>query len=141
MQETLNREKTNMASPPEVLLEPEDSEALQAMLRAIQQIKRGISLKVGTPDTPLESMHVAKTMRDLLGDSPSQARVTLVAAQGQLTREELLKAVSALDAKAFETVSALESSLLRMRTTQRRVLMLRGRRYWGALRTTGRVSS
>ena len=75
-----------MASPPEVLLEPEDSEAFQAMLGAIRQIKRGLSLKVGTHDTPLESMHLAKTMRDMLGDSPSQARVSLVAAQGQLSR-------------------------------------------------------
>ena len=98
-----------MASPPEVLLEPEDSEAFQAMLGAIRQIKRSLSLKVGTQDTPLESMHLAKTMRDMLGDSPSQARVSLVAAQGQLTRVELLQAVSNLDNKAFEAVCALES--------------------------------
>merc|ERR1711867_333415 len=39
----------------------------------------------------------------------SQARVALVAAQGQVTREGLLQAVHALDKKAFETVSAFES--------------------------------
>ena len=98
-----------MASPPEVLLEPEDNDAFQSMLRALTQMKRGLSFKVGKPHTPLENMHVAKSLQDLLGDSPSQARVALVAAQGQVTREGLLKAVNALDEKAFETVSAFES--------------------------------
>ena len=52
---------------------------------------------------------MAKSLQDLLGDLPSQARMALVAAQGQVTREGLLKAVNALDEKAFESVSALES--------------------------------
>ena len=89
-------------------MEPGDSQAFQALLGAIKQSKRSLSLKVGTQDTPLESMHLAKTMRDMLGETPSQARVSLVAAQGQLYREELLQAVSDLDNKAFKAVSALE---------------------------------
>ena len=107
--EALYQGNTSMASPPEVLLEPEDNDAFQAMLRALTQMKRGLSFKVGKPHTPLEDMHVAKSLQNLLGDSPSQARVALVAAQGQVTREGLLKAIHALDEKAFETVSAFES--------------------------------
>ena len=98
-----------MTSPPEVLLEPGDSEAFQALLGALRQMKRSLSLKVGTRDTPLENMHLAKHLRDMLGETPSQARVSLVAAQGQLTRTELLQAVSNLDNKAFEAICALES--------------------------------
>jgi len=79
-----------MASPPEVLLEPGDNEAYQGMVRSLTQMKHNLSLKIGRPGASLEDMHVAKSLQTLLGDSPSQARMALVAPQGQVTREELL---------------------------------------------------
>ena len=98
-----------MASPPEVLLEPGDNEAYQGMVRSLTQMKHNLSLKIGRPGASLEDMHMAKSLQTLLGDSPSQARMALVAAQGQVTREELLQAVHALEEKAFDTVSAFET--------------------------------
>ena len=98
-----------MSSPPEVLLEPEDNDVYQGMLRTLTQMKRNLSYKIGRPGTSLEDMHVAKSLQSLLGDSPSQARMALVAAQGQVTREGLLQAVHALEEKAFDTVSAFET--------------------------------
>ena len=98
-----------MALPPEVLLEPEDNEVYKGMLRALTQMKRGLSLKVGKLNMPQEDMHMAKSLQNLLGDSPSQTRMALVTAQGQVTREKLLKAVHALEEKAFDTVSAFET--------------------------------
>ena len=98
-----------MSSPPEVLLEPEDNDVFQAMLRNLGQMKRNLSYKIGKPGTTLEEMHVAKSLQNLLGDSPSQARMALVEAQGQVTREGLLHAVHALEEKAFDTVCAFET--------------------------------
>ena len=103
-----------MASLPEVQLESEDNEVYQNLLRAITQMKRGLSFKVGKLNAPLADMHVAKVLRDLLGEAPSQARMQLVAAQGQVIREELMKAVHTLEEKAFETVSTFESFALKI---------------------------
>ena len=97
-----------MASPPEVLLEPDDNKAFQAMLRNLGQMKQILSFKIGKPGTSLDEMHAAKSLRNMLGEAPSQARMNLVGAQGQLTREELLQQARALEEKSFETVSSFE---------------------------------
>ena len=97
-----------MSSPPEVLLEPDDNKAFQAMLKHLGQMKRMLSFKIGKPGTSIDEMHAARSLRNMLGENPSQARMNLVGAQGQLTREELLKQAGELEGKAFETVSSFE---------------------------------
>ena len=103
-----------MSSPPEVLLEPDDNKAFQAMLRTLGQMKRILSFKIGKPGTSLDEMHVARSLQNMLGESPSQARMNLVEAQGQLTREGLMQAAHALEEKSFETASAFEMFALKV---------------------------
>ena len=97
-----------MAAPPAILLEPEDNEAFHAMLRKLTQLKRRLSLQTGKPGTPLEEMHAAKVISDLIGNSPTQAKMALAAAQAKVTREELLQGIIELEKAAFDTVTAFE---------------------------------
>ena len=98
-----------MAAPPAVLLEPVDNEAFLGMIRGLTQLKRKLSLKIGAPGNSLEDMHAAKVLLGFIGTSPSPAKLALVAAQGQVTREEILQEVHVLKSVAFDTVSSFES--------------------------------
>ena len=97
-----------MAAPPGVLLDPEDNEEFQGMLRGLTQLKRKLSLQIGRPGTPLEEMHAAKVLSGIIGTSPSPAKMALAAAQEKVTREELLQEIHNLEKAAFDAVASFE---------------------------------
>ena len=72
-------------------------------------MKRLLSLKIGKPTPSLEEMQVAKSLRSMLGEAPSDARKRMVQAQGQVNIEELLKTSHAMEAQSFVAISVLES--------------------------------
>ena len=63
-----------MSVPPEVRLEAADNKEFQEQLRALSQMKRLLSLKIGKPATSLGEMQVAKSLLSMLGETPSDAR-------------------------------------------------------------------
>ena len=98
-----------MSGPPEVRLEAEDNKEFLKELQDLAQKKRLISLKIGKPNTPIESMQVAKTLLGLLGKTPTEARRKMVQDQGLVHSEELFKASHGLEAQSFVAVSMLET--------------------------------
>ena len=97
-----------MATLPEVQLEREDNAAFQEMMRSLGQLKRKLSYQIGKPGTSLDDMHAAKSLQVMLGEAPSQARMNLVVAQGQLTREGLMQAAKELEDQSFKVASGFE---------------------------------
>ena len=108
-----------MATTPEVQLEREDSAAFQEMMRGLGQLKRKLSYQIGKPGTSLDEMHCAKSLQAMLGEALTQSRMNLVAAQGQLTREKLMKAAKELEDKSFEIAPSLKCSPTRWQRTPR----------------------
>ena len=89
-----------MSVPPEVQLEAEDNKEFQEHLRPLSQMKRLLSLKIGRPATNLDEMQVARSLKNMLGEAPTEARKRMVQAQGQVHIEELLKTSHEMEAQS-----------------------------------------
>ena len=101
-----------MAEPPQVMLEASDREALKPFYSQISQLKRQISLQIGKPESG-DDMYSVTSLRKLLGDPPSQARMTLVTAQAQVTMEEITTTMGHLETAAFDAITNFESMAYR----------------------------
>ena len=126
-----------MSVPPEVQLEADDSKEFQEHLRPLSQMKRLLSLKIGRPTANLDDMQVVRSLMNMLGEAPTDARKRLVEAQGQLNIEELLRTSNEMEAQSFMAISVLETLAGKVEAIQKLPLIIKGRRSLGVSRSTG----